>query len=227
MKSISFGAAALLAVSASAAWADPAATSPASNFVWTGGYVGIQAGHAWGTSTYDIAVNEAFFPYDPEGWFGGVFAGYNHQFDNGLMVGIEGEINVANIDSGRTYVANWHTPSPETFADSKIKWQSSLRGRLGYGYGRLLPYVTGGIALAGYDHSVTLLSLRTQPFDDTYVGWTAGAGLEYALTDNLTARVEYRYADYGDRTYPFTDPFYAHTVDLSTQGVRFGIAYRF
>lgn len=226
MKSMSFGTAALLAMSTGVAGADPAAIPPASSFDWTGAYVGIQAGHAWGSSTYDIAVNEAFFQYDPQGWFGGIFVGYTHQFDNGLTIGVEGEINVADIESGRTYISNWPTVAPNEFADSKIKWQGSLRGRFGYGFGRLLPYVTGGIAFAGYDHSVTWLP-ETQPFGDAYLGWTVGAGLEYALTDNLTGRAEYRYADYGDRTYPFTAPFYEHTVDLSSQDVRFGIAYKF
>lgn len=227
MKSISFGAAALLALSTSVARADSAPIPPASSFDWTGAYVGLQAGHGWGNSTYDIAVNEAFFQYDPQGRFGGVFVGYTHQFDNGLAIGVEGEINVADIESGRTYISNWPTPTSEEFANSKVKWQSSLRLRLGHSLGRLLPYVTGGVAFAGYDHSLTWLSLRTQPFGETYVGWTAGAGVEYALTDNITARAEYRYADYGDRTYPFTAPFYGHTVDLSTQDVRFGVAYKF
>jgi len=67
---------------------------------------------------------------------------------------------------------------------------------------------------------------------DTFTGWTLGAGAEYAATDNVLLRLEYRYADYGDETYRHTIPgggtsTISYTVDYKTHDVRFGIAYKF
>ena len=103
MKLMALGVAWLLALSTSAALSADVTTpvQPADRFVWTGGYVGVQAGHAWGTSTYDVDITAAFIPYNPDGWFGGIFAGYNYQISNGVVVGVEGDINFAGIESGR------------------------------------------------------------------------------------------------------------------------------
>ena len=226
MRLMMSGAAWLLALSTSAALsADATSTAqPAAGFVWTGGYVGLQAGHAWGDSTYDVDTTTAFIPYNPDGWFGGIFAGYNYQISNGVVVGVEGDINFAGIESGRTGGVS-PGPTPGVSGNAEINWQGSIRGRLGHGFERFLPYITAGVAFAGLDHSIT--SSFGAQFSDTYVGWTAGVGLEYALANNITARIEYRYADYGDKKYPVTNTFFEHTTDLSTQDVRLGIAYKF
>jgi outer membrane immunogenic protein len=60
---------------------------------------------------------------------------------------------------------------------------------------------------------------------DTYVGWTVGAGLEYAFTNNLIGRIEYRYTDYGDETHP-PSIIVPHTDDLQTSDVHLGVSYK-
>lgn len=202
----------------------PVETAPV--FVWTGGYVGLQVGYAWGQSTYDTATNASFADIDPDGVFGGAYAGYSYQFGNGVVVGIEGDINASGIDGRAQFDLGDGTLIPGTFAESDIEWTASVRGRLGYGMDRFLPYITGGVAVADYDH--TLIG-GPAPFEygETYVGWTIGGGLEYAFTDNITTRVEYRYSDYGDEDFAEVGPAIAHNVDLNTHDVRIGVSYKF
>lgn len=226
MKTILLAATIVTLSAGSALSADAAAAEDApARFVWTGGYAGLQAGHGWGDSSYDVDSNAVFVPYDPNGWFGGAFAGYNHQFNNNAVVGIEADFSFGDIKAGRTSVFT-PAPLPDQYGYSQIKWQGALRVRVGYAVDRLLPYVTGGVAFAKYDHSASA-PWQTNQFSDIYAGWTAGAGLEYAFADNLTARIEYRYSDYGDRKYPDIRSLLAHTTNLSTQDVRLGVAYKF
>lgn len=225
MKTILLTTTFLFAVAGSALAADVVVQEAEPIYNWSGVYVGAQAGYAWGDSTYNVDTNSAFVPYDPNGWFGGIFSGYNYQFNNDVVVGVEGDFSFSDVKAGRTiiYIPD---PFPGEYGDSQVKWQGTVRGRLGYAVDRFLPYVTGGVAFAKYDYSIGG-SWGTKQFSDNYAGWTAGAGLEYAFANNFTARVEYRYSDYGDKKYPFSGGALPHTTDLTTHDLRLGVAYKF
>ena len=99
MKLMTFGAAWLIAVSTSAALAADAtsAAQPAGAFVWTGGYAGVQAGHLWGSGRTTAATGWNSEP-GVDGWLGGVYAGYNHQLANQVVIGVEADLTVGNAD---------------------------------------------------------------------------------------------------------------------------------
>lgn len=88
---------------------------------------------------------------------------------------------------------------------------------------RWLPYVAGGGAFADLDQRLVGAS---GDFDATYTGWTLGVGTEYAFTDNMILRAEYRYSDFGTRTFeiPGARPL---AIGLKTNDVRLGVAYKF
>ncbi len=112
------------------------------------------------------------------GWIGGAYAGYNLQTNQNLVIGFEGDA---------TFTGKSGTQSA---LDVNTTWNGTLRGRLGYAVDRFMIYGTGGVAVGGL-HSDTAVESTTK------VGWTAGAGIEAALTDKVTGRVEYRHTDLG------------------------------
>lgn len=201
---------------------------------WTGFYVGAQAGYAWGKSDWsgyaDWASYGNFFKLDPKGAFGGAYAGYNYQFETPVVLGVEGDINGGDVNAKNVpitgLVVNQH-------GYSKLKWFGSARIRAGYAIDRFLPYVTGGIAFGNYQYDTVFVegSCRRCSESANRVGWTIGAGVEYAITDNITARIEYRYSDYGTKKNGITNfavsDLVSRQVDLKTNDVRVGVAYKF
>lgn len=211
------------------------ATAQDSVYDWSGGYVGVQAGYGWGNSTGGVYIRSPSAPYgtagfDPDGFLGGLYAGYNHQFGDNVIFGAEADLNyarlTADVDSFR-YENGDPVPSGNS-ARAEMTWNGSVRIRAGYAFDRFLPYIAGGMAFGRYEFTPTYLVTGPLPGAKTQTGWTIGAGVDYAVTDNLIARVEYRYTDYGDARYDIPGfPGEETRVDLKTHDVRIGIAYKF
>lgn len=97
----------------------------------------------------------------------------------------------------------------------------------------MLPYVTAGLGWAKQDVDYFQDLLPPFPGDfvnnlhdtQTYIGWTVGAGIEAALTDNFTAKIEYLYSDLGPEKYAgnVIGLDYAEEIDLEIQTVRLGL----
>ena len=85
-------------------------------------------------------------------------------------------------------------------------------------------FAAGGLALAGVEFGYQSIHDGTYDWDrQTLIGWTAGAGLDYAATDSISLRFEYLYDDYGSAWY------FDHRdwLDLTTHTLRFAFAYGF
>lgn len=136
-----------------------------------------------------------------DGWSGGGFIGYNLQTNQNLVVGLEGDVTFANRN-GTTAGLN----------DVHNNWNGTVRGRVGYAVDRFMVYGTGGVAVGG-------LQSDSAPQSTTKVGWTAGAGVEMALTDKVTGRVEYRHTDLG--RFPTGDSSYTSNDILVGIGFKF------
>lgn len=180
--------------------AAPPAVVPAPVFSWTGFYIGGHAGYGWSSGSDGVGA------IDTSGVLGGGQAGYNYQFANNLVVGLEADLSAADL-SGRLGGVS-----------TSVDTLGSVRGRLGYAAGRFMPYVTGGFAFG--NQTVDVLGIDQSK---TLTGWTAGAGLEYALTDHWTARSEYLYTDLGSKFY---DALGAQ-AGATSQTVRAGINFKF
>ncbi|NTE63473.1 porin family protein [Agrobacterium fabrum] len=179
----------------------PAFETPA--FTWSGAYLGIQGGGGWANgefSGFGISSSE-----DANGGLFGAFAGYNYQFDNNLVVGVEGDIEY-----------NWN--EQEIFgAKFGTDWAGSVRGRVGYAFDHALIYATAGwAATQGY---VDVPGLGKD--EATFNGYTVGAGVDYAFTNNVFGRVEYRYNDYGDKD------LQGFNVDVDQHMVKIGLGVKF
>lgn len=197
---------------------------------WVGPYVGLQAGYIWGdadTSSYWEDGSEAFSlnDFNVDGWAGGIFAGYNWRVSNNILLGIEGEWNYVSADD-----TIMEGSSQEGYG-SKVEqtWDASLRLRAGMDMGDYMPYITGGIAWAGVEsHGYTTWGY-TDDQDETLTGWTLGAGVEKKINENLIARIQYRYSDYGDATWTIDPGNDVDTgkIEYSAHMLTVGVSYRF
>jgi outer membrane immunogenic protein len=197
----------------------PAMPTKAPYFVpyynWTGFYVGVNGGGAWGNSAWSGLIPSSFTTSG--GLLGGT-VGYNWQFGQ-FVWGLEGDADwtdmrgTANIAACAGFVCR-----------TRNDWLSTARGRVGYAIDRFMPYVTGGLAVGNIR--------ATNPFggvDSTNAGWTAGAGVEVAIAGPWTAKVEYLHVDLGNANCGLACgfPVGGNTVSLTSEVVRGGINYRF
>jgi outer membrane immunogenic protein len=174
-------------------------------FTWTGFYLGLNAGGGWGKFTRDARGLDA-----DTGFVGGVTAGYNAQFGN-LVAGIEGDYNYSGIEG----------------KDSGVKGSLSsfgtIRGRLGVAFDRALIYGTGGYAF-GFGELNAFGALKD---DKTHQGYVVGAGIEYAVTQNVSIKGEYLYMPLGKQSYLKDVVPGGVSAGLNTSIVRAGLNYRF
>lgn len=200
----------------------------AAPYNWTGGYIGAQLGYAWASSRFENSWTD-YSDLDPRGGFGGIYGGYNYQFPNYVVIGLDADINAADIRRHSDYYLSGVLA--ETYAmSSKIKWTGAIRARLGYAVDRFLPYIAGGYSAAEFEvrlHDGFLNREVSQK--DTRSGWNIGAGLDWAATDNVILRAEYRFTDYSKKNF---DDFWGKEdgwsrIKLRTNDIRLGIAYKF
>jgi outer membrane immunogenic protein len=158
-------------------------------FSWTGFYLGAQVGHAWGDASFNEDPPPFSATWDHDGWFAGGYAGFNWQV-NALVLGVEGDFNGADIDGSTEVVTS--------IFRSEIDSIASIRGRLGLAAHRWLFFVTGGWAWADASHTQEILPPMpiSDTEDTTLRGWTLGGGVEYAFTDHVIGRIEYRHYEF-------------------------------
>lgn len=206
------------------------APPPVAEFSWKGFYVGGHVGYAW---VHDDSYNILYFPtqiigavtpsgFSSGGAIGGLHVGYNWAWKQ-LILGLEGDVDVTSLEGT---VAS--RPGTTFFSStSRSPVQGSIRGRLGYAFDRILVYATGGGIFGGI-----LTTYHAWPIGDSFSrtrqSWTVGGGLEYAFNNNWSARVEYRYADFG-KYYdgPIKAPLYQQTHHLEENQVKVGFSWKY
>jgi len=201
---------------------------------WTGWYVGLQGGAAWGRAEQTDAAGFTSGRYNTRGGLVGGTLGYNWQ-TGPVVFGLETDLSWASIkgSTSGTDPASGNTcgGSPPN-CDSKITTLGTVRGRLGYAWQNLLPYVTGGLAYANVHGSEGDVAANGAFGSGSkwVAGWTVGGGLEGIIAPNWTAKLEYLYVNLGSRA-GFTDTnggvLVAQSLRETAQVVRVGINYRF
>jgi opacity protein-like surface antigen/outer membrane receptor protein involved in Fe transport len=170
---------------------------------WTGIYVGAEGGRGWTTpkgTLLDATGNPvAPYSYRANGPVAGLFAGGNYQMNN-VMLGVEGDWQWSNLIGNNQTLAPLGAagafPGGPFTISTTVKDYAAVRGRLGYAFDRFLVFGTGGWA---WGNPVTSYALTgAAPFAESAgssTGWTAGLGVEYAFTNGLFGRIEYRYTN--------------------------------
>jgi opacity protein-like surface antigen len=225
--------------------APPPVAAPAL-FTWTGFHLGYNRGYGgavyeanaalaappagWASQTYDHA----------SGWVTGLQAGYDRHLSNDVVLGVETDLQWGDIQSSHQAATATSNPFLAAAANTSLslEWFGTTRARLGYSFGRLLPYVTGGVAYG----ETSVQSMQALPGlamgvsqRAGGVGFAAGAGLDVALSDRLSARAEYLYlqlpgvtglaAGFAPASPALVGAYQTGTIGASL--VRGGLNYRF
>jgi outer membrane immunogenic protein len=176
-------------------------SAPVAVYNWTGFYLGIEGGGAWGRSKH-VGADPAFSgveiaSFNLSGGLFGATAGYNWQaIGSPWVFGIEGDWSWTNKKGSAHDLAPFNNVFVQ---ETKEKWFATFRGRVGYAWDRWMLYATGGGAVARINASEFNSTNPTFGVYDskTRFGWTLGAGVEGAIAGNWTAKAEYLYVDYG------------------------------
>jgi outer membrane immunogenic protein len=183
-------------------------------FNWTGFYLGVYGGYAFGSG------NTSGF----DGGIAGGTIGYNWQAVGSPWVfGIEGDGGWTNFgDSASATVGG---VSVNVFSEAQAT--ATLRARLGYAWDRTMLYVTGGGAWARNEIGLTvaIAGVGAAGISDTqnHFGFAVGGGFEQAFAPNWSAKVEYLFLGLGSETY-----FGAvNSGDLEVHTIKAGLNYRF
>lgn len=227
----------LILIGGSALAADmPAPVQPAAPipyvppFSWTGFYIGGELGWIRTDPEYTTGAVLLGTPFvvsaatGKDGLSYGVLAGYNYQMGN-VVLGIEGDFQGWTVGKVR------YTSITGDFLTAHSKWGGTVRGRLGYAADRFLLYVSGGAAFLSNETSIPFTGISVGG-DDTRVGWTVGAGLDYAFTNNWFTGLEYRYSQYQTKSFIYPIPvlnlgLIGMKQELSNNQLNVRIGYKF
>jgi opacity protein-like surface antigen len=200
-----------------------------------------------GTSTVSLPLDQHV-----SGFLGGAQVGCKHQFASNWVVGIDGAFSKARLIGTTDWILTPFGVAPPILVPATFQaeadWLASTTAVLGYAFDRLLLYGKGGVAWVhdNYDFLIIppdlsfagppLSSVGAADFraSEVRTGWTAGVGLEYAFSKNISAKIEYNYYDFGSKNVVFTNqfstgasPFGNATIKQNIQTITFGLNYYF
>jgi outer membrane immunogenic protein len=225
-------------------------------FNWTGFYAGAFGGYKFASVSTDLQPNHAYDStftddfksvdnLDTSGGEVGGLLGYNYQW-RCWVFGIEadgGYLWLRDSFDSRTF-----TPADTSFTDKSIQqafrthYLFTFAPRIGYAFGKWLPYVTGGLAVGDFQYESRLHNVFGSPdgpyssgdsVDETHAGWMLGGGLQYALTEHWSVRGQYQYIDLGSLDFQspgsvgFTDFATHNSASLHEHNASFAIMFRF
>ncbi|WDR03374.1 porin family protein [Devosia algicola] len=173
-------------------WVDPSSNVAygGSAYSWDGFYAGGHLGYGFGTVTSTAAGTTQ--QNDLRGFDGGAQAGFNFSL-GGFILGGEIDGQFTNINHTQTVAGLANEPFG-------LDYYGTARARAGFAYNQFMPFVTAGYAIGRGTGSYSQLG-GTFSQSQTHSGWTAGAGVEYAATEQVSIKLEYDYTDLGTQTY--------------------------
>ena len=220
---------------------EPPQVPPMAIDIWSGPYIGLQAGYIKGDG--DVSITSYYSPvpsvlemptkYDtatlePDGFIGGIYVGFNKKFNNDFLIGIEAAANYTKIDDVQTIKS-----SSEPVGKFKLEQKHDFALYLRAGKvmdNKVLPYVLAGVAWTKLEGTYTPTGGDALTDSDNVMGWTAGAGLEYKINRNWNVRLQYRYTDYKDADLTMQNDMDVYKVkvkDYNTHSVMAGVSYHF
>jgi outer membrane immunogenic protein len=231
-------------------------------YTWTGAYIGLNAGGAFGDSevaTTTLSPPVSYFAttsvpaiaaagaqtIKPNGFTGGGQIGYNWQASSATVLGLEADFQYFGLKGSASASATYPCCAPTGFTISesvKTDWLATFRARLGFLVTpATLFYVTGGGAVTNLQGSFAFTdtfssATESGAFNTTKLGWTAGGGVEWAMSGGWSAKAEYLFVSFPTVTTtsnnlnigaPVPAQTFTHSADLDAHIVRLGLNYKF
>lgn len=194
---------------------------------WTGFYAGIFGGVSTGNFDYSLNLPAPLpamgFDANGGGGIAGVQIGADYQFDQ-FVIGAVADIALSNhraeigLDLGGVAAS----------VSSELTYLATIRGRAGVAFENLLAYAHGGVAFGKTEQEISGGGVVAFENDVDRVGFTIGAGIEYAVTENISLQTEYAYTSFGDEELVAL-PGGLGSIDenLSFHTVKAGVNFRF
>jgi opacity protein-like surface antigen len=245
-RSCLLGAGLVLSAAACAAGADlPASPAPVvkapavtPTYDWTGFYIGGHGSFSWSNSsgTLTNTATGIAFPstggHSSSAWHGGGQIGYDYMMPSHVVIGI-----VADVSSGTSNTTTNSFPASTTTTQAETFASGTVRGRLGYAIDNVLLYGTAGWHWADAESTRTQIAGQVgnavagtvETANANRDGWTAGAGVAYALTRNWNAFTEYRYSGVSSTivTFPLAQRSITSSSSNNSSVIEFGLNYKF
>jgi outer membrane immunogenic protein len=191
-------------------------------FIWTSCHLGAHAGGGWArTSITDPAglvqgaiigpgttLGVTTVSPNPSGAVIGGQAGCDYQFMSNWVIGIEGAATGSTMKGNTMVTLPAGNPGDQAGLGAHVDFLSSVTGRFGLAFDRLLFYGKGGVAWAGDKYTV-VGTLLGGPFGfeglDLRTGWTVGGGVEWAFVRSWSVSLEYDQYSFGRGTILMSD----------------------
>jgi outer membrane immunogenic protein len=203
---------------------------------WTGLYLGIHGGYATGDwdgrlettagcpnncpPNKDAGYTDPTRSINGDGGLVGIDGGYNWQRPSSpFVLGIEADIAWTDFNGSGTFATDKYNPSVWSKRhDLSLDYFGTVRGRIGYTIGSVMPFVTGGFAWGKTSGDLAVTYIPPPPqagggtshasVDETHTGWTVGAGLEWRTETNWSVKAQWLHVDLGDEAYLFKGKTY-------------------
>lgn len=214
----------------------PAMAVAVDGFTWSGVYVGGAIGYAFSDlKVKDRDFSDFRYKDSVDSILGTAYVGVNYQFD-AFVIGAEADISLGDF-GGKSKGCGGAGAFALTCKANAGDVFGTVRGRIGYAFDRFLVFGTGGLAIG---ESVDLkrdfpaapaFGFRKDDSGTRY-GYAIGAGVEYAVTDNIIVRGEYQYVDFGKEKLNLESRSIAGasqraSIDQDMHVIRAGVAYKF
>jgi len=200
--------------------------APPAYYTWTGFYIGGNIGGAWARGSVDDSLFGLSASADHSGFIGGGQLGFNYQFSN-IVLGVEWDFDGTSLDATGNGVA---TRIGFLQGSANTRWVSTLAGRFGVAaWNNALLYGKAGVGWVDNNATVTNLSTGASiSASNRNSGWLVGAGIEWALAANWSAKLEYDFLHLDDITFG-PGPFLGDTfrANREIQMLKVGLNYRF
>jgi len=207
----------------------PAPVPPPPVYSWTGSFIGVAGGYAFGSAQVNHGALPAPVaetnPFDINGGVFGITSGYNYQIGQ-AVIGYEGDFSWTSIKGTGGDIAPFNPAFSQT---AKEDWLMTTRARLGYAWNNVLLYGTGGAAET-MNHQLVQSPAASIEQGHLQWGWAAGAGVEWMLYPNVSVKAEYLHVGINPKSYfqPGTAVFLtAQQLRYSEDIIRVGLNYHF